>query len=85
MIDVRREDEFNGELGHIEGAELKTLGEELTEFLQSANKSANYLFICRSGGRSTNACRQALELGFSDCTNLNGGMMKWNELGLPVV
>ncbi len=50
LIDVRRTEEFNGELGHIEGAELIPLGPELIEFLDSADKNQEVVFICRSGG-----------------------------------
>src|SRR3989338_3890595 len=34
LIDVRRADEFNAELGHIPGATRVTLGEELNQYLQ---------------------------------------------------
>jgi len=85
LIDVRRPDEFTGELGHIEGAKLVTLGPDLEEFLQKADKNLSYLFICRSGARSTNACLYAQDLGYSSVINLAGGMMDWNQKGLPKV
>ncbi len=79
LIDVRRPDEFNGELGHIQGAVLKTLGPELTNFLSSANKDEPTLFICRSGVRSAQATGIAMDLGFKEVYNLEGGMIRWNE------
>jgi rhodanese-related sulfurtransferase len=82
LIDVRRPDEFSGELGHIKGAKLVTLGQELHEFLEEAPRDEKYLFICRSGGRSTQACLLAESMGFSDVTNLKGGMLHWNDLAL---
>ena len=84
LIDVRRSEEFTGELAHIKNAKLVTLGPELQNFLMSADKSKKYLFICRSGGRSTQACLFAQSIGFTDVTNLAGGMIEWNELGLDV-
>ncbi len=86
IIDVRRPDEFNDHLGHIENAKLCTINE--TSFkskLSSLNKSLNYLFVCRSGGRSSRASRIAQSLGFSHIYNLDGGMLAWNECELPVV
>lgn len=82
LVDVRRDEEYTGELGHVEGATLATLGLELEEFLETAPKNAKYLFICRSGMRSTQACLLAESKGFSDVTNLKGGMIYWNEQSL---
>ncbi len=82
VVDVRREEEFIGELGHIRGAKLCTLGTELQDFLDSSPKDQNYLFVCRSGVRSTQACLLAKEKGFTQVANLAGGMIHWNELAL---
>lgn len=84
LIDVRRPDEYVGELGHIAGAKLVTLGPELEQFLMQADKSADTLFICRSGARSANATMFAKQLGFTSVYNLEGGMISWNERGLSV-
>ncbi len=83
LIDVRRDDEFTGELGHIEGAELKTLGPDLMDYLSSEDKELQIAFICRSGGRSGNATALAIDLGFSKVYNMIGGMLEWNRLNLP--
>lgn len=82
IIDVRTSSEFTGELGHIENAKLFTLGPELEEYLQNVDKNKKILFICRSGGRSTQACMMAKSHGIEQVTNLAGGMIRWNELGL---
>lgn len=84
LIDVRRPDEFNGELGHIEGAELVTLGEELDQFLIRQDKKERILFICRSGARSARATEQAMSEGFNEVFNMEGGMIAWNESHYPV-
>lgn len=85
LVDVRNPDEFNGELGHIQGAHLITLGEKLKSFLESYDRSEEIIFICRSGKRSEEATRLSLSLGFNKVHNLIGGMLRWNEIGLPVV
>jgi rhodanese-related sulfurtransferase len=82
LIDVRQPEEFVGELGHIPGAKLISLGPELEEFLQHHSKKSKILFICRSGARSTHATLMAKELGYEDVTNLAGGMIRWNDLKL---
>lgn len=81
LIDVRRPDEFTGELGHIKGAILKTLGPELESYLNTADKNQNILFICRSGGRSAAATASAQSLGFKNIYNMQGGMLYWNQMG----
>ncbi len=74
LIDVRQPEEFSGELGHLDGAELVPLA-TLTKQAASWDKSAPYLLICRSGGRSSSACDALVKMGFSDVTNLRGGML----------
>ena len=78
LVDVRRPDEFTGELGHIPGAILKTLGPELMEYIETADKNEPTLFICRSGVRSAQAAGIALDFGFKEVYNLEGGMLFWN-------
>jgi rhodanese-related sulfurtransferase len=84
-IDVRSSEEYEGELGHIQGTELVTLGDDLEDFLNQANQDESYVFICRSGARSARATFQAMNLGFKKVYNLEGGMILWNEHKLPVV
>lgn len=85
LIDVRGEDEFIGELGHIPGAHLATLGPKLEERLKSENINEEIVFVCRSGKRSGEATRLAQSLGFKKPLNLQGGMLRWHELHGPVV
>ncbi len=85
IVDVRRDDEFLGELGHIEGAELKTLGPDLMEYLASEDKNLQIAFVCRSGGRSGQATQVASDMGFKNVSNMIGGMLEWNRLNLPKI
>jgi sulfur dioxygenase len=84
LIDVRGKDEFSAELGHIAGAELMTLGAELTQFLENGNRAEEIVFVCRSGGRSGTATTESQKLGYKMTMNMVGGMLKWNDLRLPV-
>ncbi len=80
LIDVRREDEFYGELGHIQGSVLVTRGPDLTKYLESLeDKNQKIVFICRSGHRSELAALESQNLGFKHVYNLKGGMTAWSE------
>ena len=81
LIDVRRPDEYTGELGHAPGAALLTL-DQLPENIGTIPKGKPIIFICRSGGRSAQASAYALEQGFTEVYNMKGGMLLWNEYGL---
>ena len=83
LIDVRRPDEFNNELGHVEGAELITLGPDLTAFLEKGDRTEEIVFLCRSGGRSGAATAESIKLGYKFTINMAGGMLRWNEVKLP--
>ena len=84
LVDVRTPEEYVGELGHLKGSRLVTLGPELDSFLATANKQSPLIFICRSGGRSGKATTQAMGLGFENIYNMEGGMLAWNSLALPI-
>lgn len=84
IVDVRRPDEFTGELGHIEGATLATLETDLPTVLATLPKEDHYVFVCRSGGRSGTATKLAESMGFTHCYNMAGGMIAWNAKNLPI-
>lgn len=84
LIDVRRPDEFNNELGHIQGAELVTQGPDLMKFLENGDRSEEIVFICRSGARSGQATLDSQKLGYKFTVNMTGGMIDWNQKGFPV-
>lgn len=80
LVDVRESYELTGPEGKIEGAILATLGPKLIAFLETADPSKEYVFICRSGYRSAQACDLALTLyGYEKVFNLQGGIRAWNE------
>jgi rhodanese-related sulfurtransferase len=82
LIDVRHPDEYTGELGHISGTKLIVL-DTLPQHIGDLPKDETIVFVCRSGGRSARATAFALENGFKSVYNMKGGMLRWNELGLP--
>jgi rhodanese-related sulfurtransferase len=85
LLDVREEEEFRGELGHIRGAmrvPLKELSDRAGEL--AAYKDREVVAICRVGVRSTTAVAILTGLGFERVCNLKGGMLDWNDAHLPV-
>ncbi len=83
LVDVREPDELKGPEGYIEEAILATLGAALSQFLQGADSKAQYVFICRSGKRSGQACEIARLLGLK-AYNMTGGMLAWQEMEAAV-
>lgn len=82
-VDVREPDEYTGELKHISNSNLIPLGQLELKMDQLKNDKA-IVFICRSGRRSAMACQMAAAYGFKNIYNLQGGMIAWNDLDLPV-
>ncbi len=82
LIDVRETDEYVGELGHAQGAELIILG-TIPQKVESLPKNETIVFICRSGGRSAQAAAFAISKGYTDVYNMRGGMLAWNHQQLP--
>lgn len=84
IIDVREPAEYTGPLGHIEGSELVPLG-GFPMASEGWDRRQPLLLVCRSGNRSGRAAAGLVAQGFESVFNLIGGMLVWNELGLPSV
>lgn len=80
ILDVRSLMEYNGPLGHIEGAHhipMQELDERLDELVGLEDQPI--YVICHSGGRSARATRMLLDAGFR-AVNVAGGMLAWSQL-----
>lgn len=82
LVDVRRPDELQGELSHIQGVTHVVL-DELALRIEEIPTDRTLVFICRSGQRSAHATEFAQSQGREQVYNMAGGMLKWNELHLP--
>jgi uncharacterized membrane protein YdjX (TVP38/TMEM64 family)/rhodanese-related sulfurtransferase len=85
VIDVRGPDEFSGPLGHIGEARNVPLAElpgRLPELSRLADKPV--VLVCHTDKRSASAAALLDQAGFHDVLVLRGGMVRWNEAGLPV-
>jgi len=82
LLDVRSEEDYNGEQGHIEGSTLVPL-EELP---QRVNELSDYIektvvMVCRTDRRSAKAAQILAKNGFADVHVLKQGMTEWNKKG----
>lgn len=83
IIDVREPSEYNGDLGHIPGAELVPLATVET-VAADWDRDTELLIVCRSGARSGRAATALARMGFTKVMNLGGGMLAYNQRELPV-
>jgi rhodanese-related sulfurtransferase len=81
ILDVRQPMEYERD-GHILGSRLMPLGTLMTR-LDELPTDTPIICVCRSGARSHTACEQLSSQGFSDVTNMGGGMTAWKRSGLP--
>lgn len=81
VVDVREPHEFEGELGHLPGAELVPLG-DLEAQAEGWNRETPLALVCRAGARSGQAAMRLQRMGFTQVVNLSGGMLLWREQGL---
>ena len=83
ILDVRTSDEFKE--AHIRGAVLLDYySVTFKEDLDKLNRNNLYLIYCRTGVRSRNTLEMMNTMGFNNCFNLLGGIVRWNELGMPI-
>lgn len=83
MLDVRETNEYSG--GHIINSvhiPLSKLSSDLNHIDKYKGKPV--IAYCRSGSRSLGACATLQKAGFENVSNLSGGMLAWQNAGLPV-
>lgn len=85
IIDVRRQDErdecyINGTI-HIPLDELPLRLDEVIELAQHKH----LCFYCRSGARSANATTVFLQAGFTNVSNVKGGILDWQKAGFQII
>jgi rhodanese-related sulfurtransferase len=84
ILDVRTADEYAS--GHLPGAvSMDVRSPDFVTRVSQLDKSKTYLLHCRTGVRSTSACKLLGEMGFTNLYNLNGGISAWESAGKPVV
>jgi len=83
ILDIRTPDEFNA--GHIQGAiNIDYYETSFRDNLDELDKGVTYAVYCRSGNRSDDTRGIMEELGFSNISELGGGIITWYESGYPL-
>src|SRR5919106_328308 len=85
LVDTREQHEWDE--AHLEGATLvppSTVAERIEDV--APDPSQRVVLYCRVGNRSARAADQLeSELGYEDVASIAGGIVAWQEAGLPVV
>jgi thioredoxin len=83
LIDVRTPGEYAG--GSLMGAQnIDVRSNDFNERIETLDRNQPVFVYCLSGGRSANAAKQMVSMGFTDIYDLKGGIMSWKRVGLPV-
>jgi molybdopterin/thiamine biosynthesis adenylyltransferase/rhodanese-related sulfurtransferase len=84
LVDTREPHEYQE--AHLENGKLVPPGLLAEEIGEAApDRSARTILYCRSGNRSYKAAEQLQALGYTDVASMAGGILAWQEQGLPVV
>lgn len=84
VLDIRTPEEFAE--GFIEGASnIDFYRSDFADQLDVLDKDVPYVVYCRSDNRSGQAMGVFADLGFTNVTEIDGGIVNWYESGLPIV
>lgn len=84
LLDVREESEYAAL--HAPQAKLIPLGDISSRMKEiDAYKDKPIVVVCRSGRRSTRAVAILKDAGFTQVSNVQGGMIAWEQAGLATI
>lgn len=82
VLDVREPSEYkDGHIGRSKHIPLGQLKNQLGGLDKYKDKPV--VVVCRTGNRSGHACGILRKAGFENVSNLSGGIMAWEQAGLP--
>ena len=76
LVDVRQPDEY--ETAKIEGSQLIPLSTFAQEAVKFLKKDDEIVIHCHHGGRSQRACEYLKSIGYTNVSNLAGGIDSWS-------
>ncbi len=92
MMTTRREtfvliNTLDFQLANLPGTDLMIsfdrIGANLDQLPE--DKNAEIVLYCRSGNKSSMAAAELVQAGYTNVKNLVGGMVRWHQLGLPLL
>jgi len=85
VIDVRTPAEYREVHAEVaRNVPLESLDPHAVMTHRQAGSDQPLYVICRSGNRSTQACKKFIDAGYGQIVNVEGGTKAWEEAGLPV-
>ena len=83
FLDAREKNEFN--ISHIEGA--INIGSDSFDIssVSHISKNAEIIIYCSIGARSQTIAKKLLSAGYTNVSNLYGGLFHWANNGYPMV
>lgn len=84
IVDVREKDEF-AEISSPLAENFPLSSFDAAAFAKKLERRSPVYMLCRSGKRSLRAAQLLESAGFESVYNIDGGMIAWEEAGLPVV
>lgn len=83
VLDIRTPEEVAA--GRLAGAvNIDFYEADFADRIAALDRDAGYVVYCRSGSRSGQAMELFDSLGFSNVTEIDGGIVAWSAAGLPV-
>jgi rhodanese-related sulfurtransferase len=83
LLDVRTAEEFNE--ARVPGSvNVDFYAADFASQLDTLAKDVPYVVYCRSGNRSSQTMNIMRDLGFLEVWDVDGGIISWNEAGLPL-
>lgn len=83
LLDAREAREFN--VSHLKGARYVGYEDFTIDSLKTLDKSTPLLVYCSIGLRSEKVAQKLKAAGFTDVSNLYGGIFEWVNQGYPIV
>jgi len=77
ILDVRGPDEFDGPLGHLDGARNVPLAELPRHMAEIGREIGPVIVVCLTDKRSLQAAALLADFGIRDVAVLRGGMRAW--------
>jgi len=84
LLDVRTPDEFAQ--SHIAGAEnIDFYASDFADRIGALDRDERYVVYCHTGNRSGRATALMAELGFTNVSDVDGGIAAWETAQLPTI
>jgi len=83
LLDVRTKEEVD-EKKINNSINIDFYSDDFKDSILRLDKSKTYYVYCRSGRRSLNTVEFMRKNGFNESYNVDGGIIKWNDLKIPL-